>query len=103
MKEHAPGLFAPAIDRSRCEGGYHHDCKTLGCPCVAACPYSVLAVRPLASQDKRAFNFHDRLRAWVHGNRQAYAVKADRCTACGECVRACPVKGVIKLRRSSAS
>jgi hypothetical protein len=23
-KEQKPGLFAPSIDRTKCEGGYHH-------------------------------------------------------------------------------
>ena len=93
-----PGLFAPTIDRTRCEGGYHGACAEAKCPCVPACPDSVLEIRRLAAEDKRQFSLGERLRAWIHGNQQAYVVKADRCTACAECVKACP-QHVIKLKR----
>jgi hypothetical protein len=39
-KEQKPGLFVPMIDRTKCEGGYHHACADAKCPCVPACPYS---------------------------------------------------------------
>ena len=98
-KEQKPGLFVPVIDRSTCEGGYHHACADAKCPCVPACPYAVLEIRPLKAEDKRRFTFHDRFRAWVHGNRQACVVIPEACTACARCVEACPVPHVIKLRR----
>jgi 4Fe-4S ferredoxin len=100
-KEQKPGLFAPTIDRTTCEGGFHQACAAAKCPCVAACPYAVLEIRPLTAEDKRLLSLGDRLRAWVHRNRQAYVVKADACTACARCVQACPVPHVIKLRRRS--
>ncbi len=93
-----PGLFAPTIDRTRCEGGYHGACAEANCPCVTACPFSVLEVRRLTVEDKRHLSLGERLRAWVHGNQQAYVVKGDQCTACAECVKACP-QHVIKLKR----
>ena len=98
-KEQKPGLFIPTIDRTKCEGGFHHACAEANCPCVPACPYSVLEILPLTREDKRLLSFGDRFRAWIHGNKQAYAVKADSCTACARCVQACPVPRVIKLKR----
>jgi len=97
-KQQRPGLFAPVIDRTRCEGGYHGACAEARCPCVPACPNAVLEVRPLTAEDKRRLSLGARLRAWIHGSRQAHAVQADRCTACAECVTACP-QHVITLRR----
>ena len=99
VKEQQPGLLVPTIDRTKCEGGYHHACTDAKCPCVPACPYGVLEIRPLTAEDKRLLSFGHWFRAWVHQNRQAYVVKADGCTACGRCVQACPVPHVIKLRR----
>jgi len=98
-KEQKPGTFVPTIDRTKCEGGYHHACADAQCPCVSACPYSVIEIRALTAEDKRFLSLGDRFRAWVHRNRQAYVVKADGCTACARCVEACPVPGVIRLRR----
>jgi NAD-dependent dihydropyrimidine dehydrogenase PreA subunit len=102
VKEQEPGIFAPFIDRRLCEGGYHHACAAARCPCVRACPHAVLEIHPLTAEDKRLLSLGSRLRAWIHKNRQAYVVKADACTACGRCVRACP-NHVIKLRRRSIS
>jgi 4Fe-4S ferredoxin len=103
VKEQPPGAFAPEIDRRRCEGGFHHACAAARCPCIAACPYSVLEIRPLTVEDKRLLSIGERLRAWLHSNRQAYPVRAEACTACGRCVQACPVRGVIRLRRRRPS
>jgi len=84
------GKFEPVIDRSRCEAKG---------PCVPACPYSVLAIRPLADEDKAALGFMARLKARVHGNRQAFAIHPDACRACGKCVEVCPEKAItLKLR-----
>ena len=102
-KEQKPGLFVPTIDRTTCEGGYHRACAAAGCPCVPACPYSVLEIRPLTAEDKRLLSLGARLRTWVHGNEQAYVVKADACTACAQCIKACPVPHVIKLRRRTSA
>ena len=98
-REQKPGLFAPSIDRTKCEGGYHHVCAEAKCPCVPACPHGVLEIRSLTAADKRLLSLGDRFRAWVHRNRQAFVVKADSCTACARCVQACPVPRVIKLKR----
>jgi 4Fe-4S ferredoxin len=88
-----PGRFEPVIDRTRCEAKG---------PCVPACPYGVLALRPLSEADRAALGFFARLKARVHGNRQAYAILPDACRACGKCVEVCPEKA-IKLRPRAAS
>jgi NAD-dependent dihydropyrimidine dehydrogenase PreA subunit len=80
-----PGRFVPIIDRSRCEAKG---------PCVPACPYSVLEIRPLAAEDKAALGFFARLKAMAHGNRQAYAIHPEACRACGKCVEVCPEKAI---------
>jgi 4Fe-4S ferredoxin len=85
----AAGMFAPVIDRMRCEAKED---------CVEACPYDVFEVRQLADEDKRALSIVARVKAWVHGHRQAFAVRADECHACGLCVIACP-EHAIKLMR----
>ncbi len=83
------GIFAPVIDRTRCEAKED---------CVEACPYDVFEVRKLADEDKHAIPLVARVKAWVHGNRQAFAIRADECHACGLCVIACP-EHAIKLMR----
>ena len=90
---HEPGLFVPVIDRSRCEGKED---------CVEVCPYSVFEMHQLSDRDKRAMPWGARLKAWVHGNRQAFAVNAQNCHACGLCVSACPERA-IKLARPAAA
>src|SRR5713226_6519630 len=83
------GVFAPVINRNRCEGKED---------CVEVCPYNVFEMRTLSDSDRAALSFPSRIKAWVHGNRQAYAVNADQCHACGLCVAACP-EHAIKLAR----
>src|SRR5208283_3034138 len=97
-KEQKPGIFVPIVDRTKCEGGHHHQCKNAGTPCIKACPYSVLQVLPLKAFDKHLLSTSERFRAWAHGNRQAYVTKPQECTACGLCVEACVMRA-IKLRR----
>lgn len=85
-----PGRYEPVIDPSRCEAKG---------PCVPACPYGVLAILPLTAAEKAALSFLGRLKARVHGNRQARAVNADACQACGYCVEVCPEKAItLRLR-----
>ncbi|MEJ6000136.1 4Fe-4S dicluster domain-containing protein [Paucibacter soli] len=76
-----PGRVAPVIDRNRCEakGG-----------CVEVCPFDVFEIRPLEPSDRAALSFFGSIKAWAHGNRQAYVLRPDACHACQSCVQACP-------------
>jgi 4Fe-4S ferredoxin len=87
--KHDAGAFAPVINRDRCEAKED---------CVRVCPYNVFEVRKVSEHDRGALRMRSRLKLWVHGNRQAYAVNANQCHACGLCVAACPEKA-IKLER----
>jgi 4Fe-4S ferredoxin len=90
--QQAPGIFVPVVDRTRCEGKQD---------CVRVCPYQVFEIRVLDARHKRALPFIARLKALAHGNRQAFAVQADSCQACGLCVAACP-EDAITLTRAAA-
>jgi NAD-dependent dihydropyrimidine dehydrogenase PreA subunit len=87
------GLFAPVIDRMRCEAKED---------CVEACPYDVFEVRKLSDDDKRALPLIARVKAWVHGDRQAFAVRAGEWHACGLCVIACPEHAIKLMRVTTA-
>ena len=84
-----PGVFVPLIDRGRCEGK---------AACVAVCPVGVFRMEVLSPQDKSQLPVFARFRAWVHGNRQAFAVHAESCQACGLCVRECPEEAITLVR-----
>ena len=88
------GIFAPVIDRTRCEAKED---------CVEACPYNVFEVHKLGDEDKRELPLIARVKAWVHGNRQAFAVRADQCHACGLCVIACPERAIKLMRVPTAA
>ena len=82
------GSVVPVIDRNRCEAESQ---------CVAVCPYHVFEVLPLRPEDRAGLSMIGRLKAWAHGGKQAYAVRADDCHACARCVAACPEQA-IKLK-----
>jgi NAD-dependent dihydropyrimidine dehydrogenase PreA subunit len=85
-----PGRYVPEIDPGRCEAKG---------PCVPACPYGVLALQPLDAGEKGALSWLGRLKARVHGNRRAKAVRPEDCRACGYCVEVCPEKAItLRLR-----
>lgn len=86
--KHEAGVFAPVVDRSRCEGK---------ADCVAVCPYDVFAVSRITDDDFRALPLLSKLKSIAHGRKTAYTPNADACRACGKCVSACPEKA-IKLR-----
>jgi NAD-dependent dihydropyrimidine dehydrogenase PreA subunit len=85
------GLLAPVIDRNRCEGKED---------CVRICPYDVFEIGTLPSEERAKLSLKGRLKAFVHGNKQAFAVRAADCHGCGLCVEACPEKA-ITLRRAA--
>ncbi len=84
-----PGVFRPVIDRSRCEGKDE---------CARVCPYKVFEVRQLSVPERSALPLLARLKTRFHGNRQAFAVRAELCHACGLCVAACPEKAITLAR-----
>ena len=79
------GRVAPFIDRSRCEAKSD---------CVRVCPYDVFEVRRLTEEERSGFSLLGRVKLFVHGGKQAFAVHADACHACGLCVKACPEKAI---------
>jgi 4Fe-4S ferredoxin len=76
-----PGRVIPVIDRNRCEGNS---------VCVKVCPYHVFELRTLVPEDRAKLALVGKLKSWVHGGRQAYAVGSENCHACALCVAACP-------------
>jgi 4Fe-4S ferredoxin len=84
-----PGYMTPVIDPTRCEAKG---------PCVPICPYDVLAIRPVPDEEKAVLPFTARLKLFVHGGKQAFALDPDACRGCGLCVQACPEKA-IKLQK----
>lgn len=76
-----PGKVAPVVDRNRCEGKQE---------CVRVCPFDVFEIRVLSPQQRSALSLLGRLKAWAHGNRQAFVVRGQDCHACQLCIQACP-------------
>jgi len=58
------------------------------------CPFDVFETRRLTVAERSGMHMLSRWKAAVHGNRQAFAVRADRCEACGLCVKACPERAI---------
>jgi NAD-dependent dihydropyrimidine dehydrogenase PreA subunit len=79
------GRVAPKIDRSRCEAKSD---------CVRVCPYDVFEVRRLTADEWGDLGLLSRVKVFVHGGKQAFAVRAAECHACGLCVKACPERAI---------
>jgi len=80
-----PGKLVPVIDRNRCEAKED---------CVRVCPYDVFEIAELGAQERAGLSLIGRMKAYFHGYRQAFAVRADQCHGCGLCVQACPEKAI---------
>ena len=83
--EKQAGRMTPVIDRSRCEAK---------ADCVSICPYQVFEIHPLTTAERKELSLLGYLKVLVHGGKQAFAVRADACRACGLCVRACPEQAI---------
>ena len=79
------GRVVPIIDPKRCEAK---------ADCVAVCPYDVFDIRALTADEWASLPFFSRLKVRAHGGKQAFAVRADACQACGLCVKACPERAI---------
>ena len=88
-----PGKVAPAIDRNRCEAKED---------CVRVCPYDVFEVRRLTPAEKATMSLLGRLKAFAHGNRQAFTVRPEACHACQLCIAACPEQAIRLVAYESA-
>jgi len=76
-----PGKLAPVISSHKCEGAGD---------CAAVCPHDVFELRKLTESELRALPWTAWIKVKVHGGRQAFAINAEACQACGLCVTACP-------------
>ncbi len=85
-----PGMFFPVIDPNRCEGI---------ADCVEICPYEVFELGILPKPERQILSLKGKIKSLIHGYKQAFAVNADACSACGLCVSACPEKAITLRRR----
>jgi 4Fe-4S ferredoxin len=81
-----PGKVAPVVDRNRCEAKDD---------CVQICPYDVFEIRPLTREDRASLSLMGKLKAWAHGNQQAFVVRPEACHACQLCIDACPENALV--------
>lgn len=89
VPDQPPGVYAPSVDRHRCEGK---------ATCAAICPYAVFEIRKIADDEYRSLPTLTRLKLLAHRKKTAYTPRADACRACNLCVEACP-EGAITLVR----
>lgn len=83
------GQFVPRIDRNRCEGKED---------CVRVCPYDVFEIGTLDPSERVKLSWKGRFKGFAHGYKQAFAVRAELCHACGLCVKACPERAITLAR-----
>jgi 4Fe-4S ferredoxin len=81
----------PVINRARCEGKED---------CVRVCPKNVFEIRTVSLEEREALHVGAKLKLWIHGGRQAYAVRSGACDACGACITSCPEKAITLRARA---
>ncbi len=79
------GKVYPDINRNRCEAKGD---------CIDVCPYNVFEIHPLKAEDKAQQSLIGKIKTWVHGGKQAYAVRAADCHGCNLCAQVCPEKAI---------
>jgi NAD-dependent dihydropyrimidine dehydrogenase PreA subunit len=79
------GIFAPVIDRNRCEGK---------AKCVEVCPVGVFALGTLPSAQRAGLTLKGKLKGTVHRWQQALLASPEACEGCGLCVKACPESAI---------
>ncbi|MGA9659353.1 MAG: ferredoxin family protein [Asticcacaulis sp.] len=84
------GHFIPVIDRNRCDGK---------ADCVVICPYEVFDLGILPPESRKDIRGIAKIKGFVGGWKQSFAVRSDACRACGLCVTACPEKAITLVRR----
>jgi NAD-dependent dihydropyrimidine dehydrogenase PreA subunit len=87
------GRMVPVIDRNRCEAK---------ADCVSICPYQIFEIRTLTATERKELSSLGRFKLFVHGGKQAFALRADACRACGLCVRDCPEKAITLVPSTKA-
>ena len=75
------GRVSPVVDRNRCEGK---------ADCVRVCPFNVFEIATLTPRQRRELTLIGRMKAWVHGGKQAVIANPYECHACQLCITACP-------------
>lgn len=88
------GRMVPVVDRNRCEAR---------ADCVSICPYQVFEIRALTGEERKGLSLPGRLKLLAHGGKQAFALRAEACRACGLCVKACPEKAITLVPATSGS
>src|SRR5262249_39691396 len=81
----APGIFAPVIDRNRCEGKGE---------CVTVCPNDVFVVGVLPKSERSSLSLLGRVKGVALGWKQASMPNIGACEACGLCVSTCPERAI---------
>lgn len=79
------GKVAPIINRERCEGK---------AACFNVCPFDVFEIAKISKEERNKLSLRGKLKAWVHGGKQAFVVKPDQCHGCNLCVNACPEQAI---------
>jgi NAD-dependent dihydropyrimidine dehydrogenase PreA subunit len=77
--------FQAQINPNRCGGK---------AACVRVCPKNVFEIRTIDPATRAGLSILGRIKAWIHGGKQAFAVRIEACDACERCVYACPERAV---------